>query len=57
VPANARLGALVVLSIVNCMAVTLFVLPAILHMACRFGARSAVDETTDAVLPRGESQA
>jgi hypothetical protein len=32
VPANARLGALVVLSIVNCLAVTLLLLPALLRI-------------------------
>jgi predicted RND superfamily exporter protein len=35
VPANARLGGLVVLSIVNCLIVTLCVLPALLHIGAR----------------------
>jgi predicted RND superfamily exporter protein len=43
VPANARLGALVMLSIVNCFVATIIVLPALLRV---FGRKSAADAVT-----------
>ena len=46
VPANARLGALVVLSIATCLATTLILLPALLHSASRWlhvGTCNAID--------------